>query len=199
MNYKLVKKLKLAETKSSHRYVVSTIQGDDHNVWDTQVQQVPVFVQEHTMVLDFQVMNMSRADVILGREWLHGLGSSLQRSYEHNTIMFTANGKHVLLIGERDVAPSPLICTVELSFLERSNQIEEVYFCYCVSQNAQCDVDNASSSHEFSSAMHSFSLPPSQLSLNNVKQPINATSLQQLLHKFNNVFPNELPEGLPPE
>ena len=77
LNYKLVKKLKLAKTKSSHRYVVSTIKGDDHNVWDTQVQQVPVFVQEHTMVLDFQVMNMSRADVILGREWLHGLGSSL--------------------------------------------------------------------------------------------------------------------------
>ena len=53
LNCKLVKNLKLAETKSSHRYVVSTIQGDDHDVWDTQVQQVPVFFQEHTMVLDF--------------------------------------------------------------------------------------------------------------------------------------------------
>ena len=78
LNYKLVKKLKLPETKSSHRYVVSTVMGDDHDVWDTQVQQVPVFVQEHTMVLDFQVMNMSCADVILGREWLHGLGLSAQ-------------------------------------------------------------------------------------------------------------------------
>ena len=92
-------------------------------------------------------MNMSGADVILGCEWLHGLGSSLHRSYEHNTIIFTANGKHVLLIGERDVPPSPLICIAELIFLERSNQIEEVYFCYHVSQNAQCDVDNASTSH----------------------------------------------------
>ena len=80
-----------------------------------------------------------------------------------------ANGKHILLIGERNVPSSPLICTAELSFLEHSNQIEEVYFCYCVSQNAQCDVDNASSSHESSSALHSFSLPSSQLSLNNVK------------------------------
>ena len=113
--------------------------------------------------------------------------------------MFTANGKHVLLIGERDVPPSPLICTVEFSFLERSNQIEEVYFCYCVSQNAQCDVDNASSSHKSSSTMHSFSLPPSQLSLNNVKQPVNATCLQQLLQEFKDVFPNELLEGLPLE
>ena len=79
---------------------------------------MPVFVQEHTMVLDFQVMNMSRTDVILGHEWLHGLGPLLKRSYEHNTITFEANGKHVLLIGERDVPSSPLICNVELSYLE---------------------------------------------------------------------------------
>ena len=92
--------------------MVSTIKGDDHDVWDTQVQQVPVFVQEHTMVLDFQVMNMSCADVILGREWLHGLGLLLKQSYEHNTIVFEANGKHVLLLGEWDVPPSPLICNV---------------------------------------------------------------------------------------
>ena len=141
-----------------------------------------MFLQEHTMVLDFQVMKMSCADVILGHEWLHGLGSSLHRSYEHNTITFTANGKHVLLIGERNVPPTPLICTVEISFLERSNQIEEVYFCYYVSQSAQCDVDDASSCNEPSSAMHSFSLP-SQLSLNNVKQPLNAMPLQKMFYK----------------
>ena len=46
--------------------------------------------------------------------------------------------------------------------------------------------------------MHSFSLP-SQLFLNNVKQPINAMPLQQLLQEFKNVFPNELSKGLPPE
>ena len=42
-------------------------------------------------------MNMSRGDVILGREWLHGLGSSLKQSYEHNTIAFKANGKHYVM------------------------------------------------------------------------------------------------------
>lgn len=54
LNYKIVKKLKLPEPKRSHRYVISTIQGDDHNVWETQVQKVHVIVQEHTMVLDFE-------------------------------------------------------------------------------------------------------------------------------------------------
>ena len=79
--------------------------------------------------------------------------------------------------------------------MERSNQIEEVYFCFCVSQSAQCDVDDASSCNEPSSTMHSFSLP-SQLSLNNVKQPVNATYLKQLLQEFKDLFPNELPKGL---
>ena len=63
-----------------------------------------------------------------------------------------------------------------------------------MSQSSQCDVDDASSYNEHSSVMHSFSLP-SQLSLNNVKQPINAIPLQQLLQEFKDVFPNELPEG----
>lgn len=124
---------------------------------------------------------MSHADVILGCEWFYRLVLLLKRSYELNMIMFKANGKHVLLIGEQDVPPSPLICNVELSYLEHSNQIEKVYFCYCVPQIAQLDVDTISSCNESSLAMHSFSLSPSKLSLNNLKQPVNDSSLQQLL------------------
>ena len=78
-------------------------------------------------------MNMSCVDVILGQNWLYGLGLLLKRIYEHNTMMFEVNGNHVLLIEEWDVPPSPLICTYELLFLECSNKIEEVFFCYYVS------------------------------------------------------------------
>ena len=95
LNYKLVKQLKLQQTPSTHRYVVSTIQGDDHDVWDTKVDTVSLSVQGHNMIVNFQVMNMSQADVILGREWLHGLGPPLKRSYEHNSFTFKANGAHV--------------------------------------------------------------------------------------------------------
>ena len=83
--------------------------GDDKDVWETEVKGVTLDVQSHTMTVDFQVMNMDRADVVLGREWLHGLGPSLKRSYEHNTITFSDQGTHVLLISERDIPPSLLI------------------------------------------------------------------------------------------
>ena len=74
LNYKLVKKLHLAQTPSSYNYVVSMMHGDDKDVWDTEVKGVSLNVQSHTMTLDFQVMNMLRADVVLGQEWLHSLG-----------------------------------------------------------------------------------------------------------------------------
>ena len=67
----------------------------DSEVWDTFVAGVTLDVQGHTMTLSFHVMNMDRADVVLGREWLHSLGPSLKQSYEHNSFMFDVNGKHV--------------------------------------------------------------------------------------------------------
>ena len=73
LNYKLVKKLQLAQTPSSHRYVVSMIHRDDKDIWETEVKGVTLNVQSHSMALDFQVMNMLRADVVLRQEWLHGL------------------------------------------------------------------------------------------------------------------------------
>ena len=72
---------------------------------------------------------MDRADVVLGREWLFSLESTLTNNYKHNSLYFMANGKHVLLLGERNIPPTPLICTTEISFLEKANVIEEVFLC----------------------------------------------------------------------
>ena len=106
--------------------------GDDKDVWDTEVKGVSLNVQSHTMTLDFQVMNMLRADVVLGREWLHSLGSTLKRSYEHNTIAIEDHGVHVLLIGDGDVPPSPIICSTE-RYLHKHDLIKEMFFCYNLS------------------------------------------------------------------
>ena len=52
----------------------------------------------------------------------------MKRSYEYNTLAFEVNGTHVLLMGEQNVPPSPLIGSIKLSFLEKHDAIEEVYF-----------------------------------------------------------------------
>ena len=131
--------------------------GNDKEVWDTVVQEVELKVQEHTMTLDFQVMNMARANVVLGREWLHSLGSSLKRSYEHNSISFLSNGVHVLLLGESNIPPAPLICNSELSYLKKVDLIEEIFLCYCMSLEIEQDTKSV---HE-QCAFNSFSVEQS--------------------------------------
>ena len=42
--------------------------------------------------------------------------------------MFEDNGTHVLLLGENNVPPSPLICMVEIA--SASHEINEVFLCY---------------------------------------------------------------------
>lgn len=81
LNYSLVKKLKLPESPSAHKYVVSLAKGSDKKVWDTMIHGIEVDIQGYKENLDFQIMHLDRTDVILGREWLYGLGNTLQRSY----------------------------------------------------------------------------------------------------------------------
>ena len=127
LNYTLVKKLKLPQVKSSHTYIVSLMNGDNKHVWDTKVKGVSLEIQGHTMTLDFHVMHMTRADVVLSRAWLHGLGDTLKRSYLSNTLAFTDNGVHVLLMGEKDIPSSPLVCSAEIDVLANNNEIKQAF------------------------------------------------------------------------
>ena len=56
LNYGLVKKLKLPQSPSDHKYMVSLANGSDKHVWDTVVISVPLIIQGYAMHLDFQVM-----------------------------------------------------------------------------------------------------------------------------------------------
>ena len=75
-------------------------------------------------------MHMDWADVVLGHEWLHNLGPTLKWSYEANLLMFEDMGTHVLLLGERNVLSSPLICMAEIA--STSHEINEVFLYYCL-------------------------------------------------------------------
>ena len=73
-------------------------------------------------------MTMDRANLVLGREWLYCLCSTLKRSYKHSSFVLNDNGTHILLLGEKNVPPSPLICTTEIVSL--SSEIDKVFVCY---------------------------------------------------------------------
>ena len=97
---------------------------NDKDVWDTMVKEVTLEMQDYSTKMDFQVMNMTRANVVLGKEWLYSLGTTLSRSYTHHTISFKDSiGAHVLLIEERDVPQSPLVCTIKLQSMVFCNEI----------------------------------------------------------------------------
>ena len=76
------------------------------------------------MTLDFHVMHMTQAIVVLSRAWLHGLGNTLNKSYISNTIAFEDIGVHVLLMGEKDIPSSPLVNFAEIDVLASKDEIK---------------------------------------------------------------------------
>ena len=108
------------------------------------------------MLLEFHVMHMTRIDVVLGCEWLHGLGLSPKHSYQYNTLTFDAHGAHVLLIGEKDGLASPMICNAKLHLIINKEETNILVLCYlmppslyttvCVSDVSNYQSDNVSSS-----------------------------------------------------
>ena len=186
LNYKLIKKLKLTEVPSAHKYVVEQMTGNDKEVWNTVVQGVELKVQENMMTLDFQVMNMARVDVVLGREWLHSLGSSLNCSYEHNSLSFISNDIHVLLLGEINIPPTPLICNSKLSYLQKAILIEEIFFCYCLSPKFDSQKQDTKSVNE-QCAFNSFSVEQSVLDIELLSSSTKE-NLDNLLKEYGDVF-----------
>ena len=117
-------------------------------VWDIVIKAVSLEMKNYSTKMDFQVMNMTRAYIVLGREWLYSLGTILSHSYTHNTISFKdSSGAHVLLIGEQDVPQFPLVCTIKLQSKVFGNEIEELFLCYflpTMSHVSQCCLNSNS-------------------------------------------------------
>ena len=63
LNYALVKRLKLPQSKSDHEYIVYLATGQDSHIWDTIVKKACLKIQDYKASLDFQVMHLVRADV----------------------------------------------------------------------------------------------------------------------------------------
>lgn len=130
---------------------------------------------------------MSYADVVLGKEWLPILGSKLKRIYDHNSLSFVSNGVHVLLLGENNIPPTPLIFNNKLSYLNKANLIEGIFFCYCMSLELTSHEQNTMSIEEQSS-INSFNVEKSVLDDDSLSFAAKA-NLDNLLTEFKDIFP----------
>ena len=101
---------------------------------------------------------------------------------------------HVLLVGERDVPPTPIICSTELTYLHKHGLIEEMFFCYNLSPFMSPGVSSVNS------CLDDFLSTSSTLHITNDDNSRNSMSmqLQKLLKEYYDVFPSDLPAGLPP-
>ena len=143
-------------------------------------------------------MHMTRVDVDLGHEWLHGLGPSLKCSCLHNTLTFDAHGAHIFLMGEQDALTSPLNCDGELHAIINNNEINILSLCYlmpssldsivCVSEVSKVKTFYATSS----CTSLSKSNPPKQY----YESDKDNEQLQLLYDNFCDVSPNDLPSRL---
>ena len=79
-------------------------------------------------------MNMDCIDVVLGCEQLNGLGGSLKKRYEYNSLTFPIYGMHVLLFGDKNFPLSSLICNAKLSQLSHDDGTKDLFLCYSLCQ-----------------------------------------------------------------
>ena len=85
-------------------------------------------VQGYIMHLDCHAMHMTRVDVVLGREWLHGL--SPQHKYQYNILTFDAHGAQVLFMGEQGVLASSMSHNLEFHSIINKVKINSLVLCY---------------------------------------------------------------------
>ena len=65
---------------------------------------LPITIQGHEFIVDFYVLDLKGADVVLGVQWMMGLGT-IRTNYRHLTMAFEWKGEQVTIQGERLLKP----------------------------------------------------------------------------------------------
>ena len=112
------------------------------------------------------------------------------------------NGVHVLLMGEKDIPSSPLVCLAEINVMANMNEIKQAFFVYslsllhngeaCHESDNMCDVSSFLDLKESSPTPHS-NKGNFKLLQHNVDNIV-----QSLLKEYQDVFTSYLPIGLAP-
>ncbi|MCO5603723.1 hypothetical protein L7F22_057874 [Adiantum nelumboides] len=85
---KLVQMLHLPTRDSDHEYRVKMARGEDEDVWNQMVPDLQLEFADYKETLDFHIICLDRADVILGIPWFYDKQDTLYIDYVHHSLVF---------------------------------------------------------------------------------------------------------------
>ncbi|MCO5558973.1 hypothetical protein L7F22_012564 [Adiantum nelumboides] len=85
---KLVQKLHLPTRDSDHEYRVKMARAEDIDVWNWMVPSLTLELADYKESLDFHIMRLDRADIILGIPWFFDKQDTLYIDYVHHSLVF---------------------------------------------------------------------------------------------------------------
>ncbi|KAF7835758.1 retrotransposon-related protein [Senna tora] len=116
---RLVRSLKLAVEPVT---LFKVLVGNGHVLTGfSMVWQIPMVIQGHDITISAHVLEVTRADVILGAQWLATLGP-LIADYSATTIKFYCAGKFITLQGE----PKPIAKMAQFNHLKRLTNTDAI-------------------------------------------------------------------------
>ncbi|MCO5558630.1 hypothetical protein L7F22_012216 [Adiantum nelumboides] len=92
---KLVQKLNLQTQPSDHEYRVKMARGEDTDVWNRMVPHLELELADYKENLNFHIMRLDRADVILGIPWFYDKQDSLYIDYVHHSLVFVKQNMYL--------------------------------------------------------------------------------------------------------
>jgi len=105
INSKVVKALGLKPT-ALDPYVVHLPDGSNQ-LWNRQVENVPLRVQTYYDLFTFGIMDLAHIDVILGQQWLFAKDPRI--SFRQHTMELDHNGKRHKLVGEKGLRDAAMV------------------------------------------------------------------------------------------
>ena len=162
------------------------------------LQNICVDLGEHVEFLDFFILDLPKYDVILGKSWLDRWNPIID--WKKNQVTLHVGKRTVLLKGESEQPPSAKLSSlfssdfiveqISAQRMRRVSQREPVYLAIVrsvwTSETTQSKAEKDSED------------PTVQVNGDRTTTP-HAVEVQDILNQFSDVFPRELPTGLPPQ
>ncbi len=170
INDRLVQILGLPTRLSDHTYQVHLADGGIQYI-NGAIHELPIHIDTYVESVDFHVMSLRSTDVILGYPWFFNKNSSLAIDWVNHSITFSYNNfEHFIQCIKKPFALPTITSSDEYS-------CSTIYCCILDLDLQISNVENGTDQ------------------LTYYEQRL----LDSLLNEFLDVFPKELPHGLPPK